>query len=221
MKRTLAGPDQTARTEPRGPLAAVGNFFARHASQPADVSMQHAYVGLAAALVLSWAVFSFVYGSERADLLFSSREGKLIPLQYSSVPNTSSEAVVRWTAYAVGEVFTYNFNNVEDRILGAKRYFTKEGWDSFLDALSDAGTISSVKSARSFVTVVPSGIPVVSEEGAVEGVYTWVVQVPILTNVYTSSGNNSSATSIKVTIQEIPTRESSSGYAFGISRIVR
>ncbi len=181
--------------------------------------MRHAFLCTFVALLLVFAIFSFVYGSVRADLLFSNHEGKLTPLQYADAPNTSSEAVVNWTAFALSEILTYNFNNIQARLSGASRYFTPEGWSEFNAALEREKRVQEVVAGRQFVSTVLAGAPVVVQEGEIEGVYTWIVRAPLLINIYTGTNGYSSRGSATVQIERIPTRKSVSGYAFGIARI--
>lgn len=203
----------------RAPMGWLRDMIRRHGAQPADVSMRHAFLGTMASLLLVGVIFSFVYGSVRADLLFSNHEGKLTPLQYSDAPNTSSEAVVNWTAFALSEILTYNFNNIQERLSGASRYFTPEGWEAFREALARDDRIQGVVSGRQFVSTVLAGSPVVLREGEIEGVYTWTVRAPLLINVYTGTSGFSTGGTATVQIERIPTRKSASGYAFGIARI--
>jgi hypothetical protein len=199
----------------------VQSVIRKHGSQPADISMKHAFSGMLVVFALAGAVAAFVFGNRRADIMFSNHEGKLTPLQYADTPSIGSEAVVNWAKYAVSELFTFNFNDVVQKLDGASRFFTGEGWSAFKGEVQAKKLLDEVVTNRQFRTVVPKGSPIINKEGDEDGTYTWTVQVPVLQNIYIGTATSNDSTVIVLTLQRINTSESWAGYAFGIGRISR
>jgi hypothetical protein len=185
----------------------------------AEGSIMQSLYGTVAGLIMTAALLAFVYGNERADLMFAiQQDGQLTPLQAMSYPNTSSEAVVNWTRLAVGEIFTYNFNDIVPRLNSARNFFTTRGWNSFRTAFQEQSILAQIRSQRMFVTTLPSGAAVVIEEGDVKGRYYWTVQLETITSVYTGSASiNFGGMTVK--IERISTEDSAAGYPFGIVQI--
>jgi len=185
----------------------------------AEGSVITSLYSLLANLILSGALLAYVYGNQRSDIVFAAQhDGQLTPLQAMDTPNTSSEAVINWTKMAIGEVFTYNFNDIVTRLNSSRRFFTNSGWDAFRSAFRDQAILANTQAQRQFVTTMPTGAAVVSEEGITNGQYYWTVQMETLTSVYTGTSTVTGGGMI-VKIQRIPTSESRAGYPFGIVQI--
>ncbi len=192
--------------------------------QPADVSMRQTFLATIGVVILIAGIFAFVFGNKRADLLFASHSGKLTPIQYVDTPSISNEAVINWAMAAFMDIKNFNFNNIDERFNSAYRYFTPEGWDSFVAALYKSGIIDAIKTNKQYVSAVPGGAPIMQSETDDPGHYSWVVQIPYqMTTVWRdSNGTNREKTDSKVatiTVESIPTNTSLAGYPFGISRI--
>ncbi len=189
---------------------------------PADVTVGRSVGATIIGLIFTGALCAFVFGNQRSDVMLAvSHEARgVTSLQSSSTPNTSSEALLNWTKLAISEVFTYNFNDIGPRIMGAQRFFTPEGWTGFLLAMGEQQILAQVESQRQFVSTIPGANTVVTSEGQVGDTYYWTVQMNTVTSVYTG------ATSVKngamtLKIARIPTRDSDAGYPFGIVQIIQ
>jgi intracellular multiplication protein IcmL len=188
----------------------------------ADISIRHAIIALITAIIFISALTVYVYSNRHSDVMLaiSSKDDTVSGLQSSVSPNISSEALLNWSKLAVSETFTYNFNDVGPRILAARRFFTEDGWNSFLSAIRTQGLLAQVQTQRQFVTTIPMANAVIISEGEVSGVYYWTVQMSIVISVYTG------VTSVKngvvtLKIAKTPTSNSDSGYPFGIVQVVR
>lgn len=187
---------------------------------PAETSIALSFAAMLMGLILVSALAAFVYGNERSDVMLAvSREARgATSLKSMDTPNIGSDAVINWSKLAVSEIFTYNFNDISPRMLAAERFFTKEGWTAFILALGKQDLLSRVQTGRQFVSTVPSGDAVISEEGDVGGTYFWNVQMNIVTSVYAGETDVKKG-QLSLKIARIPTRNSDSGYPFGIVQI--
>lgn len=185
----------------------------------AEGSVLQSLYGTLGSLIMVAALLAFVYGNERADIMFAvNHEGQLTPLQAMNHPNTSSEAVLNWSKMAVGEIFTYNFNDIVPRLNASRRFFTTQGWNSFRSAFQEQSILLRTQSQRQFVTTLPSGAATIVEEGDQKGRYYWTLQLETITSVYAGTSNINSNT-MTLRIQRIPTGDSVAGYPFGIIQI--
>jgi|GEM_PF-1075921 len=219
----------TPRPSPMNKAAAVERAKAAKASalkalrpQPlAEGPVITSLYGLLANLILTGALLAYVYGNQRADIIFAvQHDGQLTPLQAMDTPNTSSEAVINWAKMAIGETFTYNFNDIVVRLNASRSFFTDSGWDSFRSAFKDQSIMANTQAQRQFVTTLPTGAAVISEEGMARGRYYWTVQMETLTSVYTGTSTVSGG-AMSIKIERIPTKESRAGYPFGIVKITQ
>ena len=177
-------------------------------------------------LVISLGVTAYVFNDQRTDYIVALKhDGTILPLQAMDQPNLGSDAVVNWTQQVICEIFTFNFNNIDARLLATRRYFTDGGWESFVNALYSEATGTSlynaVRTQRQFRTTIAAQAPVVVQEGDENGYYFWTLQMPIITSIYTGSTPALTRSIVTVKIQKIESHTSDSGYAFGITQITR
>ena len=97
----------------------------------------------------------------------------------------------------------------------SKQKFTPKGWESFRDAMIKSGLVKNVLDSQQVVTSAPIGIPVLSQEGIIKGVYSWVFSTKILITFRAGSAKRNSTKRVLVTLQEMPTEENP--YGVGIS----
>ncbi len=189
--------------------------------QPADEAILKTLRSVVVCLIMTASVAAFVFSSNRTDLLQKiDTSGQVAPLMALPTPNLGSDAVINWAKLAVSEIFTYKFTNIRDRMNRASRYFTPEGWDGFVQSAQEKGLLQNVTSQLQFVTTVPT-TAVISAEYDADNRHYWIVQVSMLTSVYTGGVGPSTRVGLTLKIAQIPTKESWAGYAFGITQITR
>jgi hypothetical protein len=172
-------------------------------------------------LVLALIMSLYVAGTERRDILLAkSATSEIGLLQYSDTPNTSSEALISWSKMVVGEIFTYNFNDIYQRMDASFGFFTKRGWESFAAAFLESDVFARTQSQRIFVSTLPTGLATIIAEGDEKGRYNWTVQLAAVTRIYSGTAQLENNT-ITLVVEKIPTRYSVTGYPFGIVKISR
>lgn len=135
------------------------------------------------------------------------------------VPNLTDQAILSWAATSVTEVMTLGFGDFDQQILGQRRRFTSEGWDSFRQALEAKKLRNDFKTKQLVLTTVPSGAPVIVWRGPdlesdSKNGYKWVVEVPvIMTYVTNNNVSKKDKKIIRLTIVRVPGRESVGGIA--------
>ncbi len=187
----------------------------------AEGAVHFSMYGTLCVLILAASIFFYLKGTDRYSILLAHRSGgEPTQLAASLNPNTGSEALLNWSKLAVGEIFTYNFNDIITRINASRRFFTDYGWDSFRLAFWETNLLSRTQAQRIFVSTLPSGLAVVLEEGEVKGRYTWTVQIGTVTSFYSGNTRVENNT-VTLTIQRVPTQTSLAGYPFGIFKITQ
>jgi len=70
--------------------------------------------------------------------------------------------------------------NYRKNLSDASIYFTSRGWQTYLDALSISQEMREIITRRYTSSAVPTGTPTITDQGLINGVYSWKVQVPIM-----------------------------------------
>ncbi len=135
---------------------------------------------------------------------------ELVPL---SAPNLTDQAILSWSATSITEILTFGFGDFDQRILSQRPSFTSEGWQAFTKAIREEQLRSQFKQRQLVLTTVPSNMPVIVNKGEdIDGLYKWLVEMPV---VMTYTTNNNVATIqksiVKLTIVRVPPSENIMG----------
>jgi intracellular multiplication protein IcmL len=147
-----------------------------------------------------------------------SSDGRLTPMVSLDQPNISQSALLQWANTAAIAAYTYNFVNFRQELQAASEFFTPDGWKAFLDALNRSNNLSAVTTKKLVVSAVATGAPVILQEGILNGVYAWRVQMPMLVTYQSASQFSQQAVTVTMLINRIPTLNSARG--IGIAQFV-
>ena len=91
----------------------------------------------------------------------------------------STEEVIRWVEGAVSEVTTFDENDYQKTLRDRQGYFDQAGQQQYIKFLQSAGVAKVLNSNQYYVRSFVEDIPLLLNEGVVEGRYRWLFQVPI------------------------------------------
>ena len=141
----------------------------------------------------------------------STADGRIIPLIPLNSPNLNAREIRSWSVEAVVAAYSYNFVNFRQVFSENQKYFTTSGWDAFLKQLQSSGNLDAVQKRKLIVSAVPRGVPVIVNQGVLNGRYFWRVQVPILVTYQSQSETFHTDLLTTVTIRRISTLRRSDG----------
>jgi intracellular multiplication protein IcmL len=145
--------------------------------------------------------------------------GQILPLVPLDQPHLSANDVANYAVRAVTDALTYDFKNYRADFQGAQDYFTKpDGWNSFVEALEKSDQLTMVKDRRLNTTAVAQDAVIVREGVNGNGVYEWVIQIPVRMTYESASEISGQDLLVTVTMQRLQTYQSP--YAAAISRFV-
>ncbi len=146
-------------------------------------------------------------------------DGRLIPLVALSEPNLSPPSVLQWANQAAVAAYSYNFVNWRSELQAASQFFTPNGWESFIQALSDSNNLTAIQKKRLIVSAVAQGAPVILDQGVSSmGRYYWKVQMPMLVTFQSASQISTQKIVVTMLIVRVSTLRSVRG--IGIEQFV-
>lgn len=145
-------------------------------------------------------------------------QGRITPIVPLDQPNLPPSALLQWANQAAIAAYTYNFQDYRAELQAASDFFTPSGWTSFLDALNKSNNLTTVLSKKLVVSSVATGAPVILDQGIIDGIYTWKVQMPMLVSYQSASSLVQQQVMITMIIQRVSTLSSFRGV--GISSLV-
>lgn len=170
-------------------------------------------------LIQSLAVIGLIIGlifsismSKPQDRFFATTsDGRLVRMIPLGQPNLNDAALVSWAARAASEIMTFGFHDYQRRLQESSTYFTRRGWQSFTEALDRARIIEAVEKNQQIVTAAPQAAPVIIQQGLVNGIYRWVVELPIIVTYQSGAAQQSNVVNVRLIIVRVSTLDSPSG----------
>jgi intracellular multiplication protein IcmL len=147
-----------------------------------------------------------------------SEGGTLVPMVPMKEPNLSDAALLQWATQAVVRTFSYNYVNYREALQSLRDDFTPAGWKDFVTAFNRADNLQAVIQKKLVVSAVPTGVPVIVEQGIRQGGYAWRVQFPLLVTYESASERSPQAFVVDVLIIRLSTLQSPQG--IGIHQLV-
>ncbi|MDD3028683.1 MAG: DotI/IcmL/TraM family protein [Alphaproteobacteria bacterium] len=130
-------------------------------------------------------------------------------------PNMTSRAVLAWATTSITEVMTMGFGDMDVRLPQQRWRFTPKGWEAYMTSFQKMEIGKTFKQNQLVLTTVPSNSPVILRQGAsLDGVYQWIVQMPIIMT-YATNNNvmRRERAVVTLTIARVPSSQSFYGIA--------
>lgn len=165
-----------------------------------------AIVALIIALAITIAV------SRPEDRFFATTaDGRLIRMIPLNEPNMNDAAIVSWSARAASDVMTFGFHDYQRRLQESSTYFTRRGWQSFTEALDRSRVMEGVQKTQQVVTAAPKSAPVIIQQGLVDGVYRWIIELPLIVTYQSGTAQQSDTLNVQLVVVRVSTLDSPSG----------
>lgn len=110
----------------------------------------------------------------------TTSDGRIINIVPLNEPYRSRGEVVAWSARKVQDVMRFGYNDFRQRLQDSSASFTPTGWESFTKAMKEARILEAVEARRLTVSMQIGSAPEVKSAGEKNGVYSWLLQVPVV-----------------------------------------
>jgi intracellular multiplication protein IcmL len=204
IKRPTAGP-------PPGALEAVvtRNAFYRDGYRfwmKVAFIQSLALVGVLIALTLTIAT------SKPEDRFFATTaDGRLIRMTPLNESNMNDAAIISWASRAASDIMTFGFHDYQRRLQENANYFTRRGWQTFSEALEKSRITETVEKSQQVVSAVVNGAPTITQQGLTNGIYRWIIQLPLVVTYQSGSATQTEKLSLTLTIVRTSTLDNPSG----------
>lgn len=125
-------------------------------------------------------------------------DGRMIPLTPLDRPLDSGEIVTDFANKVAQALYRYDFHNYREQINDMEQYFTPDGYQNYLDALERSKIIAMIKETSSISTATATAAPSIFSRGEKNGVYQWVVQVPVTVTMIPANRSQSLMITLKI-----------------------
>lgn len=127
--------------------------------------------------------------------------------------NRTSDEILAWGEKAVADSLSFTAGEFNQTIRTNKKYFLKDGWAEYGAYLKDSKLLGVAQSNKYYINTIVNGTPMIVNSGALNGIFRWVVSVPIITTVNQSntSGEQKPISSSKLKIDLMISRVGKGG----------
>ena len=196
---------------PIGPLEAVvtRNSFYRDGYR--NLVKIAVLEGVAIVILLTALAITIAVSRPEDRFFATTSDGRLIRMISLNEPNMNDAAIVSWAARAASDVMTFGFHDYQRRLQEASVYFTRRGWQSFTEALDRSRIMEGVQQSQRVVTAAPKSAPVITQQGLVDGIYRWVVELPLIVTYQSGTITQSDTLNLQLVLVRVSTLDSPSG----------
>ncbi|RSZ55263.1 DotI/IcmL/TraM family protein [Massilia atriviolacea] len=180
----------------------------------ASVKLNFILVGTVALLAVS-NLFLGWHAAHPDRQYFAADNGRIFPMIPMSQPYRKTADVIQYAKDNVTRSFTMDFLNWRQQLEDVRPGYTRDGFKSFLEALKASGVLETVKEKRMNMSI-SAGTGVLTKEGTENGVYQWIVELPIevrLEGQTTRLPAQRFLTTVR--IERVPTLDSIEGIGIG------
>lgn len=172
-----------------------------------------------AVLIASIAAIAVHFTRNKQTFFVDSVSGESKEVFPLTEPNVTPTSLINWITLAVTSAYTLDFYEYEQSLAELKQYFTVDGYQNFLNSLNASGSLKKIIKDKLIVTAVPIDTAIVLQEGIMNNVYTWKIQIPLLINYQGASTTSTKKTvAVSVLVIRVPTSQAPKG--IGIAQIV-
>lgn len=94
-------------------------------------------------------------------------------------PNHTRDEMTSWAQAAAAEVLTFDKTGYNERMKILAKYFAADGWTGYSEYLKSSKVLDMVMSQGYSVSAIVADVPEIVNQGAVSGVYHWIMRMPI------------------------------------------
>lgn len=172
-----------------------------------------------AALITSLAALGADFIHNKQKYFVDSPDGVSTEVFPLSEPNVTPSSLVKWVTQAVTSTYTIDFYQYQETLDGLKQYFTIAGYDNYLGSLKASGSLDKIIKEKLVMSAVALDTALIMQEGEMNGVYSWKVQLPLLINYQGASTTGTQKTvAVNVLVTRVPTNLAPKG--IGIAQII-
>lgn len=150
-------------------------------------------------------------------------DGRLTPLEPLSEPAMSPAAIRVWVTQTMTEVLSFDDATRTESMRKNSRHFTPEGWKEFTDMIAAVGWKQEAGKPRYIYGTTATRGPTIHREGVRDGLYSWVVEVPLLTSIGTAAnpqGNGGIGYKAIVVVSRALNREDPAGVSISSFKMI-
>ncbi len=137
------------------------------------------YVLLFINICLGYGIYYKITNPPEPQFFPATEDGMVFKEHAYSDPVVGNDFVEQWAMQSLRTAFSLDYLHWESQLTQASYNFTKSGWIYFLDAFKQNNNLSSIEANQLVCDIKLTGSPNIINQGVVNGIYTWNIEVPV------------------------------------------
>ena len=169
-------------------------------------------------LVISILATIYAFTRDPEPRYFATENGRLVPLAPLNIPYVTQAFMFSWVAEAIGAAYTLDFQNYRKQAQDSRKFFTFDGFEDYKSSIKASGHLQYILDNRVLSSAVAEPVPVIINEGVVNGVYMWKIRIPLTIGYQTQTQRLNQKYIATLVVVRMPTHENP--YGIGISQLI-
>jgi intracellular multiplication protein IcmL len=137
--------------------------------------------------------------------------GQLIVEAPLDTPSIKTNELLNWVAQGMMLANTFNYINYPAVTEAAKVLYTKDGFESYLNALKSTELVNKVVQQKLILKAVPTDAPQLLLEKPFAGRYMWKIKIPMRFQYQNVTTDMSDEAEITLVVMRVPTTQAPNG----------
>lgn len=138
-------------------------------------------------------------------------EKQIIPEIALDQPGIANNVLLAWLVEGINLAHTFNFTSYVRVMEKAKAYFSKEGYDDYVQALNHIGLLKNMVDNKWVVIAMPTEVPEILKEGPLGNRYLWKIKMPIQFHFRNVTTHRTEAYNLVLLVVRVPSTQSPEG----------
>jgi intracellular multiplication protein IcmL len=147
-------------------------------------------------------------------------DGSIVPIIALDRPMVNRATLLEWVSRSVIAAYNYDFARYRQQFMEAADSFTPAGWNRYVQALNESNNLDAVINRKLTVTSTVRTAPVIIDERNAGGVYTWIIEVPLVVTYQSLSERTSENLLVRATVVRRQSLDSRDGSGLAIETLV-
>ncbi|MEJ0061947.1 MAG: DotI/IcmL/TraM family protein [Alphaproteobacteria bacterium] len=144
----------------------------------------------------------------------TTADGRIINIVPLNEPFITDGSLIAWMADTSKRVLSLSYHDYRQRLQDVAFNFTPKGWETFSKALKDARILELIEERKMVSELTIDAAPEILKKGDLNGVYTWMLQMPVTLSFKGQQAPQSIKGVLRVTISRVSTLQHPKGVGF-------
>lgn len=155
-------------------------------------------------LIQSLLVAYFILKKPSSSYYATTTAGKVQRIYALSEPIVTNTYLLKWAESVGRQLFSLSFASFDNDVNKVAPYFSSAGFSAYQTALENSGFKKSILGSKVDISSIVSENPYILDQGVRYGRYRWVINLPMMMSLESSSISTKKNYNIELIVERVP-----------------